>query len=588
MDFHLSSTERIRLLQDGQYCDQKRSIKRRNSRHFQTFAESACDIIRGMDAHDKTPESVELLQEKIRHQEEQLLVKDQLIAEQNSKLKWYEEQLRLQRHRQFGASSEKTEYPEQINLFNEAEDSADPKIPEPTIETITYKRPKRVPGQIAEKIKDLPVEVIDYELPMEERVCSCCNGELHEMSTQVRDELKIVPAQASIVRHVQHIYACRHCDKHAADAQASVPVIKAAMPKPLLPGSLASSSALAYIIDQKYTNHLPLYRQEQIFARLGIELSRQTMSNWIINAVAAGLDTIWEEMHQELLKRDIIHADETVLQVLRESERSAKSDSYMWLYRTGRYGPPIVLYEYQTTRAFKHPQKFLKGFKGYLQTDGYVCYNQLSDIISVGCLAHARRRYIEAIKALPDELKDKPVAAKVGLDYCNRLYSIEHKLEDVTDQERFEERLKLSKPVLDEFHSWLKKMRPQVLPKSKFGDAVKYCLNQWDDLNNFLRDGRLELDNNRAERSIKSFVISRKNFLFSNTPKGARSSAILYSLIETAKENKLKPMDYLTWLFEKLPNIDQTDTKVLQSILPWSKAVPDSCRMPDDKDNKSA
>lgn len=451
-----------------------------------------------MTVDAKSPDSVESMQEKI-----QLL--EQKNAELNAKLKWYEEQLKLQRQRQFGASSEKTDYPEQINLFNEAEDSADPKIPEPTVETITYARQKRVPGQIAEKIKALPVEVIDYELPAEERVCPCCNGELHEMSTQVRDELKIVPAQASVVRHVQHIYACRHCEKHAADENASVSVIKAQMPKPLLPGSLASASVLAYIIDQKYTNHLPLYRQEQIFSRLGIELSRQTMSNWIINAVAAGLDKIWDQMHQELIKRDIIHADETVLQVLRESERAAQSDSYMWLYRTGRYGPPIVLYEYQTIRASKHPQNFLKGFKGYLQTDGYGGYNKLSGIISVGCMAHARRKFIEAIKALPDELKDKPVAAKEGLDYCNRLFSVEQDLKEVTDQQRFEERLKRSKPVLDEFHGWLKRMRPQVLPKSKFGEAVKYCLNQWEDLSNFLRDGRLELDNNRAERSIKNF-----------------------------------------------------------------------------------
>lgn len=536
----------------------------------------------------KTPIPDEVLQEQIRLQNEQIQILEQQNAELNAKLKWYEEQLKLQRQRLYGASSEKTDYPEQINLFNEAEDCADPKVPEPTVETITYARKKRVPGQIAEKIKDLPVEVIDYELPDEDRVCPCCNGELHEMSTQVRDELKIVPAQASIVRHVQHIYACRHCEKHAADVNASVPVIKAQMPKPLLPGSLASASALAYIIDQKYTNHLPLYRQEKIFARLGIELSRQTMSNWIINAVAAGLDKLWDEMHQELLKRDIIHADETTLQVLRESERSAQSDSYMWLYRTGRYGPPIVLYEYQTTRASKHPQNFLKGFKGYLQTDGYGGYNKLSGIISVGCMAHARRKFIEAIKALPDELKGKPVAAKEGLEYFNRLYAIEHDLKNATDEERFKARLERSKPVLDELHAWLKRMRPQVLPKSKFGDAIKYCLNQWDDLNNFLRDGRLEIDNNRAERSIKDFVIGRKNFLFSNTSKGARSSAILYSLIETAKENELKPMDYLTWLFEKLPNIDWSDFQALQSLLPWSQTIPDSCRMPNEENNKSA
>jgi transposase len=279
----------------------------------------------------KSPEKSEDPQSKIRQLEEQIQARDQVIAEQAGKLKWYEEQLRLQRQRQFGASSEKTEYPEQIDLFNEAEDTADAKVDEPTIETISYERKKREAGQIANKLKDLPVEVIEYELPEAERVCPCCQGELHEMSTQVREELKIVPAKASVVRHVQHIYACRHCEKHADDVHAKVPIIKAPMPKPLLPGSLASASALAYIIDQKYTNHLPLYRQEQIFARLGIDLSRQTMANWVINAVGAGLDRYWDRLHEELLKRDILHADETTVQVLRESERSAQSDSYMWM-----------------------------------------------------------------------------------------------------------------------------------------------------------------------------------------------------------------------------------------------------------------
>jgi transposase len=533
----------------------------------------------------KSPEKSEDPQSKIRQLEEQIQARDQVIAEQAGKLKWYEEQLRLQRQRQFGASSEKTEYPEQIDLFNEAEDTADAKVDEPTIETISYERKKREAGQIANKLKDLPVEVIEYELPEVERVCPCCQGELHEMSTQVREELKIVPAKASVVRHVQHIYACRHCEKHADDVHAKVPIIKAPMPKPLLPGSLASASALAYIIDQKYTNHLPLYRQEQIFARLGIDLSRQTMANWVINAVGAGLDRYWDRLHEELLKRDILHADETTVQVLRESERSAQSDSYMWMYRTGRDGPPIVLYEYQTTRASKHPERFLKNFKGYLQTDGYSGYNKLTGIISVGCWAHARRKFADALKALPTNQKDKDVAAKSGLNYCDRLFSIERDLKTVSDQERFEQRVEKSRPLLEEFHGWLKRMRAQTLPKSTFGQAIIYCLNQWDDLNRFLLDGRLEIDNNRAERSIKPFVIGRKNFLFSNTPKGARSSAIIYSVIETAKENGLIPFEYLTWLFEKLPNMDKAEKAAIDVILPWSTDIPEHCRMKTNNDN---
>ena len=490
-----------------------------------------------MKTQTKAPETVENLQEKV-------LLLEQQNSELNAKLKWYEEQYRLQNQRLYGTSSEKIDYPEQIDLFNEAEDSADPKATEPTMEEITYQRKKRVPGQIADKIKDLPVETIDYELPVEERICPCCNGELHEMSTQVREEIKIIPASASIVRHIQHIYACRHCEKNADDANATVPVSKAIMPKPLLPGSLASASAVAYIIDQKFTNHLPLYRQEKIFERLGLSLSRQTMSNWMLNAVDAGCTRIWDEMHRILVKQDIIMADETTLQVLRETERSAQSDSYMWLYRTGRDGPPIVIFEYQTTRASKHPQKFLEGFKGYLQTDGYKGYNNLPDIISVDCFAHARRKFTDALKALPADQKGKPVAAQTGLDYINRLFDIERTLKDVTAQVRYEQRLIRSKPVLDELHGWLKRMRPQVLPKSAFGKAIIYCLNQWEDLTNFLCDGRLEIDNNRSERSLKNFVIGRKNFLFSNTPRGARGSAVLFSLVETAKENQLKPFEY--------------------------------------------
>lgn len=525
-----------------------------------------------MKTQTKTPETTAELQEKIQ-------VLEQQVGELNAKLQWFQEQFRLQRQERFGASSEKTEQPEQISLFNEAEDTANPKAAEPTVETITYARKKREPGQIADKLKDLPVETIDYELPQTERVCPCCQGELHEMSTQVREELKILPAQASVVRHVQHIYACRHCEKHADDAAASVPVIKASMPRTLLPGSIASPSALAYICDQKYTNHLPLYRQEQIFSRLGLELSRQTMANWIIKGVAAGLDKVWDHLHRRLLTRDILHADETTLQVLRESERSARSDSYMWLYRTGRDGPPIVLYEYQTTRAGKHPKKFLEGFKGYLQTDGYAGYGNLPGVTRVGCWAHARRKFTDALKALPAGQKDQPVAARAGLDYCNRLFTIERDLKDKTDQERYEKRLELSRPVLDEFHGWIKRMRQQVMPKSVFGQAVIYCLNQWQELNSFLLDGRLEIDNNRAERSIKPFVIGRKNFLFSNTPKGARSSAMVYSVIETAKENGLKPYDYLKFLFEQIPNVDMKDEAVLEQLMPWSDQLPDQCRM---------
>lgn len=205
----------------------------------------------------------------------------------------------------------------------------------------------------------------------------------------------------------------------------------------------------------------------------------------------------------------------------------------------------------------------------------------------MGCWAHARRKFKEALKALPAEQKDKPVAAKVGLNYCNRLFAIERQLGDLSDQKRYVKRLELSKPVLDEFYIWLKRQRQLTLPKSAFGQAITYCLNQWDNLNRFLLDGRLEIDNNRSERSIKPFVIGRKNFLFSNTPRGANGSAIIYSIIETAKENSLKPFEYLQYLFEQLPNVDISAAAVVDTLLPWSDALPANCRMPQKENTPS-
>ena len=521
---------------------------------------------------ENTAEIIEQLNDTI-------LVQEQQIVELNAKLKWYEEQFRLSCQKQFGASSEKTP-PEQLNLFNEVEDTANRKLEEPTIETITYQRRKKQPGNREELLKDLPVEVVEYRLPENEQICPCCEGPLHEMSTQIRQELEIIPPQVKVIKHVQYIYACRHCDKE----QDKTPIIKAQMPNPILPGSLASPSMVAYIMDQKYTNSMPLYRQEKQFSRLGIGLSRQTMANWLLNTADPWLKLIYDRMHKILLEKNTLHADETTLQVLKEPGRSAESKSYMWLYRTGRDGPPIVLFDYQTTRASKHPVNFLTGFKGYLHTDGYSGYNQLDGVTSVGCWAHARRKFMESLKALPAEQKDKPVAASIGLQYCNRLFDIEKELEDVTDKERYEKRLELSKPILDEFYNWLKRQKQLVLPKSAFGQAITYCLNQWEDLNNFLQDGRLEISNNRAERSIKLFVIGRKNWLFSNTPRGARSSAIIYSIIETAKENNLKPYNYLIYLFEQLPNVDTNDPAIMDSLLPWSDKLPNECKMPRTED----
>jgi hypothetical protein len=329
-------------------------------------------------------------------------------------------------------------------------------------------------------------------------------------------------------------------------------------------------------MNSKYVEGMPLYRLEQALARLGVELSRQTMANWMILGADRWFSQIYDRLHEHLLKLDILQADETTLQVLHEDGRAANSKSYIWLYRSGRYGPPIVLFDYQTTRAGKHPQQFLSGFKGYLQIDGYAGYNGLRDVILAGCWSHARREFADALKALPAGKGSAPVIAREGLEFCNKVFAIERDLHDLTPEERFKKRLELSRPVLDEFSAWLKIQLPRVLPKSALGEAIRYCRNQWDRLETFLLDGRLEVDNNRSERSIKPFVIGRKGWLFSNTPRGARASAVIYSIVETAKENGLNPFNYLCYLFEWLPNLGGND---LDELLPWSSSLPASCRI---------
>lgn len=509
--------------------------------------------------------------EELQNQNGQL---KQQNVELNAKLKWYEEQFRLSQQKRFGSSSEKTN-PDQLELqlFNEAEVEAKPDQEEPTVETITYKR-KKTRGERETKLENLPKETVEYRLSEEKQVCSCCHGALHEMSTEVRRELKVIPAEVKVVEHVQYVYACRRCERE----DIHTPIVTATMPAPVFPKSLASPSAMAYIMNQKYVESMPLYRQEQQFARLGVSLSRQTLANWILYGANTWLSLLYDRIKDRLLKQEIPHADETTLQVLREPGRSATSTSYLWLYRSGSEGPAMILYDYQQTRASKHPRQFLSEFEGYLHVDGYAGYNGISGVTLVGCWAHARRKFDEALKALPANLAT-PVVAKEGLHFCNQLFAIEREVKEYTFEERYKARLERSQPVLDAFSVWLREQTPKVLPKSALGQAIKYCRSQWDKLEAFLQDGRLELDNNRSERSIKPFVIGRKNWMFSNTPRGAQASAIIYSIVETAKENGLNPLNYLTYLFEQLPNIDVKDDSLLDPLLPWSESIPGACRI---------
>ena len=295
------------------------------------------------------------------------------------------------------------------------------------------------------------------------------------------------------------------------------------------------------------------------------------------------LKLLYDRMHIYLLEERVIHADETTMQVLDEEGKSATSKSYMWLYASSHYGRQIFLYDYQPSRAKRHPKTFLGGFNRYLQTDGYPGYNDVSDVTLVGCFAHARRGFTDALKALPKDSTVTRTTAGEGVDFCNKLFKIEQDLKNLTPEKRYEIRLQKSKPVLEAFLSWLNSKSKQVLPKSSLGKAIKYCLNQWPKLEAFLLDGNLEISNNRAERAIKPFVIGRKNFLFSKSPKGATASAIVYSIVETAKANNPSPFHYLNYVFEALPNIDSEDHRELDALLPWSESLPSDIKVKNNK-----
>ena len=494
------------------------------------------------------------------------------------------EQIALARAQRFGRSSEKTlktEEGEQLSfLFNEAEVYVDSAASaetaarenEPELTVVKgYKRHKHVT-----RIEDLPenvdIEVVDKTLPEEERVCPQCGEQMEDIGQDVIRKLKIIPARVVVVETHIHRYACANCQKNAD----STPVISAKVAPAVIPGSNATPEAISYLAVEKFVMYSPLYRMEQQFNRIGVPLSRQTMSNWLLKACSLWLKPIWQRMKERLVKEEVLHADETTLQVLKEAGRKATSTSYMWLYRTsGCSAHQLVLYEYQETRSASHPAEFLRDFKGYLHTDGYAGYHKLNRNIQViGCLAHARRKFEDALKAMPEEARKDSVAMR-GVRYYDALFKLETEWASLSPQERKEKRSEYAAPILKELYDWV--LQVNAAPKSLLGKALLYTRKQWPWLIGYLKDGRLEISNNRAERSIKPFVMGRKNFLFANTPGGAQGSAIYFSLIESAKENGLDPYRYLTWILTTAPTLDMKNEESVNLLLPAN--APIECRV---------
>lgn len=512
------------------------------------------------------------------HAEWQALLdkKEDEITALHRQVEWLTQQLRLTRGQKFGASSEQTQVlSEQISLFNEAETLADPKAAEPGLEQITYKRRKQA-GKREMDFSGLPVEQVIHELPDAECVCPECGGPLHKCGQCVlRRELVYVPAKYTVVEHIQAVYSCRRCER----GNDHVPMKKSVVPPPLLPNSgVVSASLLAHILNSKYTLALPLYRQEQELARTGVPVSRQTMANWIIAAHKRWFSDFFQTLRRELLSSEILHADETTLMVLKEPGRKARQKSYVWVYRTsGDTERPVVLYDYQPSRAGECASRFLEGFSGLLHTDGYGAYHcKLPPEITVaGCWAHMRRKFTDTLKSLPKDLRDRS-PAKTGLDYCDKLFHMEDGFagQKLSFDERYQARLEQSKPVAEKFFAWARaEHEKNPVPKSMLGAALAYAVNQEGWLMNVFLDGRLELSNNRAERAVRPFAVGRKNWLFSNTPNGADASAAIYSIVETAKANGLRPFPYLRFLLESLPRGVSAEI-----CLPWNPDVQRLCK----------
>ena len=473
--------------------------------------------------------------------------------------------------KRYGPSSERTS-DEQLSLFNEAEadveteDASD----EAAVADSTTSKPRPNSGKRALPA-DLPRIEVRHELDDAERVCPHDGAELTPIGEDTTEQLDIIPAKVRVLRHIQVKYACPKCDGHTVTAE---------KPKSPIPGSQVSPGLLAHVAVSKYLDHWPLYRQGEVFERMGAVIHRSTMSRWMVKSGEL-LQPLVNLVEDQLLESPVVQMDETPVQVLKEPGKAAESQSFMWVRVGTDKDKPAVLFDYDPSRSKSVPLRLLAGFTGTLQVDGYAGYDAAIGeygLISAGCWAHARRRFDEVLKAAginpkkpPPKKKPPPAAARKAakaLQYMKALFAIEHRIRDNNPDERQHVRDAESQPIVEKLRHWLDDTRPKVTPKSKLGEALKYLDDQWPRLIVFLDNGHVEMTNNRAENEIRPFAVGRKNWLFSDTQAGAKASANLYSLLMSAKRNQLEPYGYLRHLFEQLPNIQSVDD--FEPLLPWN------------------
>ena len=495
----------------------------------------------------------------------------QLVLEQMADLK---------RHR-FGRSSEKHETEGQVSFmevegkivfFNESEAvAAEESTEEP--EDVSRTRPKKKQGKREEDLDGIPVVVVEHSMTDEELEDKFGKDGWKQLPDEVYRRYSFTPAKIEVEEHHVKVYAGKETED----------VIKAPHPQALLRGSLVSPSLEAAVMNAKYVNAVPLYRQEQEFERYGLHISRQNMANWTIQCADRYLAVLYDYLHEKLYGYHVLQADETPVLVNKDG-RPAGSKSYMWVYRTGRMYTErqVVLYEYQKTRNASHPREFLKDFNGVCVTDGYQVYHTIEgereDLRIAGCWSHARRRFDEAVKALP-KAKQKDSRAYLALTMIQAIYREEKQLKDLPAEERKNRRQLSVKPLVEAYFTWVRENLPKVPQKSKTWEGFNYSLNQEKYLKVFLDDGEVPMDNNAAEQSIRGFCIGKKNWVMIDTIAGAKSSAIIYSIAETAKANNLKPYDYFEYLLTEIPkHLDDTDRSFLDDLLPWSPSLPENCR----------
>ena len=504
------------------------------------------------------------------------------IQDLNKKMEVLIEQITLANKNRFGRASEKMmdtsqicfmEVDGTIVFFNEAEAVSDLDAEEPdTLESKPVRKPKTV-GKKDADIKGLPVNVINHYMTEEELTEEFGENGWKQLPDAISKRYRFIPAKVEIDEHHVGVYASKKDGR----------ILKADHPKALLHGSLVSPTIAAAIINGKYVNAIPLYRLEQEFSRYGLTITRQNMANWMIRLGESYLAVLYDYLHQKIYDYHVIQADETPVLVNRDG-RSAGSKSYMWVYRSGHLyaDKQIVLYDYHKTRNSSHPREFLRDYSGICVTDGYQVYHTIEkereDLRIAGCWVHARRKFDEALAVIPKAHQNKSDAFLV-IKQIQAIYREEGKLSQLSSEERLMQRQLVIKPLVDALFVYLKKMEPTVPASGQLRKAYTYILNQEKYLRVFLEDGEVPIDNNASERAIRRFCIGKKNWQMIDTINGAHSSAIIYSIAETAKANNLKPYDYFVYLLEEIPkHMDEEDRSFLEDLLPWSQKLPEGIR----------